>query len=91
MTLTETFPAPTTAAGRLYWLPCYVRLARAVYDTYMRSHEDHEREQHIQSCAARWGITRRCALALLTGEATYELTDDTVTLTRTIVEDNHAH
>ena len=86
MTLTETFPAPKTAAGRLFWLPCYIRLAQEVYRVYVRSHEDYEREHHVRSCATRWGVTRRAALALLTGEATYDLTDDTVTLTRTIVE-----
>jgi hypothetical protein len=87
MTFTEIFPAPQTKAGGLFWLPCYVRLAQEVYSGYVRAGEDYEREHHVRSCAMRWGITRRCSLALLTGEATYDLNDDTVTVTRTIVEE----
>jgi hypothetical protein len=35
----------------------------------------------------RWGITRRCAEALLTGEATYEVTPENVIITRAVKED----
>ena len=87
MNIVETFPAPQTDAGRLFWLPCYVRLAQEVYGGYVRSGEDYEREHHVRSCATRWGVTRLCSLALLAGEATYDLNDNTVTVTRTIVEE----
>ena len=87
MTITETFPAPQTKAGGLFWLPNYVRLAQEVYKGYTLSGDDYEREHFVRSCATRWGITRRCSLALLTGEATYDLNPETVTITRTIVEE----
>lgn len=86
MTFTETFPSPLTKSGELFWLPAYISLSRAVYDTYSRFGEIYEREQHINNCATRWGISRRCAEELLTGEATYEVTPDHIIITRTIKE-----
>lgn len=86
MTITETFPAPVTKAGELFWLPCYINLSRAVYDGYVRNDESYELAKHIQNCATRWGITRRCALALLTGEASYEVTPEHITITRIVEE-----
>ena len=86
MTVIETFPAPLTEAGRLFWLPCYVSLSREVYEGYKRSCEAAEAHLHVSKCATRWGITRRCAEALLTGEATYEVSPDHITITRTVEE-----
>ena len=86
MTITETFPAPVTKAGGLFWLPCYVNLSKAVYDGYVRNDEPYELAVHVRNCATRWGITRRCAEALLTGEATYEVSPEHITITRTVEE-----
>lgn len=86
-TITEIFTAPSTKAGRLFWLPEYIRLAKSVYDTYTRDGETSERHRHIGNCASRWGISRKCAEALLEGTATYELSDNAVTVTRTFHEE----
>lgn len=86
MKIVETFPAPATKAGALFWLPQYVSLARSVYHTYTATGEAGQRALHITNCAARWGITRRCAEALLTSEATYEVSPEHITITRTVQE-----
>ena len=85
-TITEIFTAPSTKAGRLFWLPEYVRLAKSVYDTYTRDGETSERSRHVGNCAARWGISRRCALAILTDEASFTVGDQHITITRPVVE-----
>ena len=85
-TITETFAAPSTKAERLFWLPEYIRLARSVYSGYTRDGELAERHRHVDSCAARWNISRRCALAILTGEGSFEITDKNVIITRPVVE-----
>ena len=87
MTITETFPAPVTKAGKLFWLPCYVRLSQSVYDTYSKTGETSERARHVSNCAARWGVTRRCAEDIITGKATYDIDDKLITVTRTITEE----
>ena len=85
-TITEIFTAPSTKAGRLFWLPEYVRLAKSVYDTYTDTGETSERHRHVSNCASRWGITQRCAIAILTGVGNYEINDNTITITRPVVE-----
>lgn len=87
MKITETFPLTFGTAYRLFWLPGYVSLAREVYDNYSRTGETSERARHISNCASRWGISRRCAEAMLTGECEYELSDNSVTITRPVVEE----
>lgn len=85
-TITEIFTAPSTKAGKLFWLPEYVRLAKSVYDTYTDTGETSERHRHVGNCASRWGISRRCAQAILTGEATFTVGDQHITITRPVVE-----
>jgi hypothetical protein len=87
MQIIETFPAPSTKAGRLFWLPEYIRLSKSVYDTYSRTGEPSERSRHLSNCAARWGITRRCAEAIITGAAQYIVDDLFITITRPVVEE----
>lgn len=87
MQIIETFPAPVGMASKLFWLPNYVRLSREVYLTYKRGGETSEAARQISNCAARWGISKRCAEAILNDEATYELNDEIVTITRTISEE----
>lgn len=87
MIITETFPAPETKAGKLFWLPAYVRLSRSVYDTYTKTGEFSERARHISNCASRWGVSRACAEALLQDTAKFETNDETVTIIRTIPEE----
>lgn len=87
MQIIETFVAPSTKAGRLYWLPEYIRLSRDVYDTYTRTGENSERTRHISNCASRWGITRRCAEAIITKEAQFDVGDLFITVTRDITEE----
>jgi hypothetical protein len=87
MQIIETFPAPGTKAGRLFWLPEYVRLSKGVYDTYRNTGELSEATRHVSNCAARWGVTKRVAEAILTGEGTYDMTDEIVTVTRTLNEE----
>lgn len=85
-TITEIFTAPSTKAGRLFWLPEYVRLAKSVYDTYTGTGETSERHRHVGNCASRWGISRRCADAILTGEGDFKVSDDSIIITRPVVE-----
>ena len=85
-TITEIFAAPSTKAGKLFWLPEYVRLSKAVYNTYTNTGETSERSRHIGNCASRWGVTHRCAQAILTGEATVNVGDQHITITRPVVE-----
>lgn len=87
MQIIETFAAPSTKAGRLYWLPEYIRLSRDVYDNYTRTGELSERVRHISNCAARWGITRQCAAAIINKTATFTVDDLFITVTRTIPEE----
>jgi hypothetical protein len=87
MQIIETFAAPSTKAGRLYWLPEYIRLSRDVYDNYTRTGETSERTRHISNCASRWGITRRCAEAIITKEARFDVGDLFITVTRDITEE----
>ena len=84
--ITETFPAPSTKAEKLFWLSAYIRLSKAVYDTYTRDGETSERHRHVSNCASRWGITQRCAIAILTGEGSFEVTDKNIIITRPVVE-----
>jgi hypothetical protein len=86
MNIVETFPAPTTKAGKLFWLPQYVRLSKAVYDTYRKTGETSEQTRHVSNCAARWGITRRCAEAIITGEAQFDVGNLLITVTRPVTE-----
>lgn len=85
-TITEIFTAPSTKAGRLFWLPEYIRLAKSVYSGYTRDGELSERHRHVDSCASRWNISRRCALAILTGEGSFEVTDKSIIITRPVLE-----
>lgn len=87
MQIIETFPAPTSKASKLFWLPAYVRLSQEVYRGYTGTGELSEAARQISNCAARWGVTKRVAEAILTGEATYEMNDETVTVTRTVNEE----
>lgn len=87
MHVIETFAAPETKAGRLFWLPAYVALSREVYRGFIATGETYEAMRFIGNCSARWGITKPCAEALLKGEAIYAINDDTVTVTRTIPEE----
>ena len=87
MQIIETFPAPETKAGHLFWLPAYVRLAQEVYKGYQKTGETFEAARYLSNCAARWGISKRCAQAIMTGEATHEMNSETVTITRTVREE----
>jgi len=87
VTITETFRAPSTKAGRLFWLPEYIRLSRDVYNNYTRTGELSERNRHVSNCAARWGITNSCAIAIITGEAQFDLGDLLITVTRNVTEE----
>lgn len=87
MQIVETFPAPDTKAGHLFWLPAYVRLAKEVYAGFLKTGETFEAMRYLSNCAARWGISKRCAQAILTDEATHEMNSETVTITRTIREE----
>ena len=84
--IVETFPAPSTKAARLFWLPEYIKLAKSVYDTFTRDGETSERHRHVSNCAARWGISHRCALAILTNEGTFHVGDRHIVITRPVVE-----
>lgn len=86
MNVIETFSAPTTKAGRLFWLPEYVRLSKSVYDTYSKTGETSERSRHVSNCAARWGVTRRCAENIITGSAQYIVDDLFITVTTPVTE-----
>lgn len=86
MKITETFGLPHGKAARLFWMPGYVALSREIYLCYTSTNEMSERARHLGNCASRWGISRRCAEAMLTGECEYELSDDTVTITRPVME-----
>ncbi len=87
MNITETFTLPDSKASRLFWTPGYVALAKEVYKTYRKTGETSEMVRHVGNCATRWGISRRCAEAILSDGCTYELTDDSVTIVRPIVEE----
>lgn len=87
MQIIETFPAPETKAGRLFWLPAYIALSREVYRGFMNTGETYEAKRFISNCSSRWGVTKACAEALLKNEATYDVNDDTVTVTRPVVEE----
>jgi hypothetical protein len=87
MQIIETFPAPETKAGHLFWLPAYVRLAKEVYAGFLKTGETSEAMRFVGNCAARWGISKRCAEAILTGEATHEVGPEIVTITRTVREE----
>ena len=87
MNIVETFGLPDGKAARLFWTSGYIGLAQAVYQTYTNTGETSERTRHIGNCATRWGISRRCAEALLAGKCEYTLSDDTVTITRPVVEE----
>ena len=87
MQIIETFPAPTTKAGHLFWLSAYVRLAQEVYKGYRKTGELSEAARYLSNCAARWGITRACAEALLRGEAEYKVSPMFVTIIRPVTEE----
>ncbi len=82
MLIIETFKIPNTKQARLFWKGGYVGLSQAAYITYSNLGETVERARHVRNCADKWGISRRCAEAILTGEGTYALSDDSVTITR---------
>jgi hypothetical protein len=84
--ITEIFTAPSTKAEKLFWLPQYIRLAKSVYDGYTRDGETSERHRYTGNCASRWGISRRCATAILTGEGSFEITDKGIIITRPVLE-----
>ena len=87
MNITEIFPLSPSKAERLFWTSGYVALSQAVATTYRNTGETSELARHTSNCAARWGISRRCAEALLAGKCEYTLSDDTVTITRPVVEE----
>ena len=87
MQIIETFPAPLTKAGQLFWLPNYVRLSQEVYKRYRDTGETSEADRHTGNCASRWGVTKQCAKCILNGDATYEMNDEIVTITRTVPEE----
>lgn len=87
MNISETFGLPDTKSSRLFWTPGYMSLSRMVYDNYTRQGETYERDRLVKNCASRWNISRRCSEAILTGEATYTLSDDTVTIVRPVMEE----
>lgn len=87
MKIVETFPAPDTKAGRLFWLPAYVRLSQEVYRGYLKTGEISEAHRHVGNCASRWGISRACSEAILNGTAEYDAAPMFITVTRTIPEE----
>lgn len=87
MQIVETFPAPETKAGHLFWLPAYVRLAKEVYAGFLKTGETSEAARFASNCSARWGISKACAKAMLTGEATHEVNPMFVTITRPVTEE----
>lgn len=87
MKIIETFPAPTTKAGHLFWLPSYVRLAKEVFKSYHRTGELSEASRHVSNCSSRWGITKRCAEAILKDEAEYEIDPMFITIARKVREE----
>lgn len=87
MHITEIFLVPDTKAGKLFWLPEYIRLSKSVYDTYTRTGETSERSRHVGNCASRWGVTRTCAEAILAGAANIQIDDVNITITREITEE----
>ena len=87
MNITEIFPLSPSKAERLFWTPGYVSLSQEVALTYRDTGETSELVRHTSNCASRWGISRRCARAILNGEGTYNLTDDSVIITRPVVEE----
>lgn len=87
MNIVETYKLAPTKAARLFWTPGYVGLSQAAYVTYTNLGETVERARHVRNMGDKWGISRRCAEAILTGEATYNLSDDTVTITRPVIEE----
>ncbi len=87
MKITETFRLADGMAPRMYWMTGYVALAREIYQSYTQTGETSERARHVSNCAARWGISRRCAEAMLTGECEYTLSDDDVTIIRPVMEE----
>ena len=82
MLIIETFKIPNTKQARLFWKGGYVALSKSAYLTYSDLGETVERARHVRNCADKWGISRRAAEAILTGEGTYALSDDSVTITR---------
>lgn len=86
MTFTETFPLCPNNSPRLFWMPGYITLSRDVYNNYSKTGETSERARHVSNCASRWGISRRCAEAILNDECTYELADNSVIITRPVIE-----
>lgn len=87
MHIIEIFDLGPTKTDRLFWTSGYVGLSQAAYMTYSNLGETVERARHVRNMADKWGITRRCAEALLTGQATYRLSDDTVIITRPVIEE----
>lgn len=87
MNITEIFPLSPSKADRLFWTPGYVALSQEVCENYNLTHETAELARFTSNCASRWGISRRCARAILNGEGTYNLTDDSVIITRPVVEE----
>ena len=87
MNIVETYKLAPTKAARLFWTPGYVGLSQAAYVTYTNLGETVERARHVRNMGDKWGISRRCAEAILTGEAVYILSDDTVIITRPVIEE----
>lgn len=87
MQIIETFSLAPEKAIRLFWTPGYVKLSKEVWDNYNRSGELSELYRHVSNCASRWGISRRCAEAILSGEAQYNLDENAVTVTRPVTEE----
>lgn len=87
MQIVEEFHLDPDRLNRLFWLDGYVRLSQEVYQNYRKTGELSEAARHLSNCASRWGISRKCAEALLEGTATYELSDNAVTVTRTFHEE----
>jgi hypothetical protein len=84
MEITETFPAPETAAGRLFWQKPYVRLAREGYAMTVRRDIASKIDTFVANAAMRWGISRKCAELILKGEAKYEVTPEEIIITREV-------
>ena len=87
MQIIETFPAPDTKAGRLFWLPAYVRLSQEVHKGFLNTGETYEAKRFAGNCSSRWGVTRACADAILNGSATFTIDNDLITVTRTVPEE----
>ena len=85
-TITEIFTAPSTKADQLFWRPAHIDLARSIHKKYTRDGDLSGHRRYVDRCAARWGISRRCAHAILTGEGTFEITDKNIIITRPVVE-----